>query len=286
MLIGTTSGAVSSTPSTSHSRVAVSVSATDTATRSRSRAVGTPTATDTATVTRSRAVGTPTATGTRSRAAPSSSATDTRSATAGSSASNTFTNTMTASRSTSGSNTPSYTGSLTVTPSLTESFSTTNTPGLIPSVSTSLSQTGTQSVTTTPSANAQLIAAQAANAASNNLGIIIGAASGGLLFGVLVTAGIAYHTATRPRRIASPALYPASHTSMNIPPPYFQEDEEAPPTMIARPRTFSIPPINNQKIPKFTSSRTTFMPTQTQTTTIHNPFEARFHLPPPPPLDD
>jgi len=134
-----------------------------------------------------------------------------------------------------------------------------------------------------------LAAANAANAASNNIGIIVGAASGGLLFGVLVTAGLAYHTATRPRRIAN-APSP-TFTSMNIPPPYFHDDEEsAAPTMIARPRTFSIPPIANQKIPKFTSpsSRTAFMPTQTQTV-VHNPFEAKFHLPPPPPpppLDD
>ena len=175
-----------------------------------------------------------------------------------------------------------------MSPTAQPTLTTTNTPGLIPSISASLSQTGTQSVTNTPSANAQLIAAQAANAASNNIGIIIGAASGGLLLGVLVTAGIAYQAATRPRRIASPPLYPSTHTAMNIPPPYFQEDEDAPPMMIARPRTFSIPPINNQKIPKFTSSRTAFMPTQAQTTTIHNPFEARFHIPPPPPppLDD
>ena len=138
-------------------------------------------------------------------------------------------------------------------------------------------------MTNTPSNNPQLVAAQAANAASNSIGIIIGAASGGLLFGVLVTAGIAYHTATRPRRIAnipSPTL-----TSMNIPPPYFQDDQEAPAMMIARPRTFSVPPISNQKIPKFTSpsSRAVFTPTQATNTTIHNPFEARFHLPPPPP---
>jgi len=54
--------------------------------------------------------------------------------------------------------------------------------------------------------------AQAANAASNNIGIIIGAASGGLLLGVLVTAGVAYHASNRPRRIASPPLYPIAHT--------------------------------------------------------------------------
>jgi hypothetical protein len=107
----------------------------------------------------------------------------------------------------------------------------------------------------------------------------------------LVTAGVAYHTANRPRRIASPPLYPTSHTTMNVPHAYFQEDEEtAPPTMIARPRTFSIPPMSNQKIPKFTSpsTRNVFTPMQS-TTVIHNPFEGRIRLPPPPPpppLDD
>jgi hypothetical protein len=133
------------------------------------------------------------------------------------------------------------------------------------------------------------VAANAANAASNNIGIIVGAASGGLLFGVLVTAGIAYHAANRPRRIASPPLYPSSHTTMNVPHAYFNDDEEAPPTMIARPRTFSIPPISNQKIPKFTapSSRNVFTPIQPNA--IHNPFDARIHTatalphPPPPP---
>ena len=103
-----------------------------------------------------------------------------------------------------------------------------------------------------------------------------------------MTVGVAYHTSSRPRRIAnipSPTL-----TTMNVAQSYFQDEHEAPPIMIARPRTFTVPPISNQKIPKFTSpsSRTVFMPTQTTNTAIHNPFEARFNPPPPPPppLDD
>jgi hypothetical protein len=103
-----------------------------------------------------------------------------------------------------------------------------------------------------------------------------------------VTAGLAYHASNRPRRIASPPLYPASHTTMNVPHAYFQDDvEAAPPAMMARPRTFSVPPISNQKIPKFTSpsARNVFTPTQ-PTTAVHNPFEARVRLPPPPPPED
>jgi hypothetical protein len=116
----------------------------------------------------------------------------------------------------------------------------------------------------------------------------VGAASGGLLLGVLVSAGFAHYAANRPRRIASPPLYPASHTTMNVPHAYFQEDmEAAPPTMIARPRTFSVPPIANQKIPKFTapSTRNVFTPMQS-TAVIHNPFEARVRMPPPPPPEE
>jgi hypothetical protein len=157
-----------------------------------------------------------------------------------------------------------------------------NTPGLL------LSQTGTQSVTNTPSNNPQLVSANAANAAntaSNNIGIIVGSATGGALLGMIATILVSYHMANRPRRIASPPLYPASHTTMNIPHAYFQEDVEAAPAMIARPRTFSVPPINNQKVPKFLSpsTRNVFSPTQVQGAAVHNPFEAKFHVPPPPP---
>ena len=143
-------------------------------------------------------------------------------------------------------------------------------------------------MTNTPSNNPQLVAANAANAASNNIGIIVGAASGGLLFGVMITAVFAHYSANRPRRIASPPLYPTSHTTMNVPHAYFQDDvEAAPPAMMARPRTFSVPPINNQKIPKFTSpsTRNVFTPMQS-TTAVHNPFEARTRPPPPPPEED
>ena len=126
------------------------------------------------------------------------------------------------------------------------------------------------------------MSANAANAASNNIGIIVGAATGGALIGVIGTMLVAYHMANRPRRIASPPLYPIAHTTVDVPPPYFQDEHEAPQTMIARPRTFTIPPITNQKIPKYTSSRTTFNPLPTQTT--HNPFMKS--LPPPPPPDE
>jgi hypothetical protein len=137
-------------------------------------------------------------------------------------------------------------------------------------------------VTNTPSNNPQLVSANAAAAASNNIGIIVGSATGGALIGVLATILISYHLANRPRRIASPPLFPVAHTSIDVPPPYFQDDQQAPQTMIARPRTFSIPPINNQKIPKFSSSRTSFNPLPTQTT--HNPFMKSSAFPPPPPL--
>jgi hypothetical protein len=129
------------------------------------------------------------------------------------------------------------------------------------------------------------VAAAAANAATNNIGIIVGSATGGALLGVIATILVSYHMANRPRRIASPPLYPTPQTTMNVPHAYFQEDvEAAPPTMMARPRTFSVPPINNQKIPKFTSpsTRNVFTPMQS-TTAVHNPFEARTRLPPPPP---
>jgi len=286
------SGLISSTPSPTRSRTraAVSITSTDTATRSRalstpsetdtmtvtrSRARSTPSATDTITVTRSRALGTssPTVTASRSR-----TATGTRTLTAGGTSSTTSTASLSPSGTWTGTQTASPTSQITVTPTPTLTDTPSNTPGLI------VSQTGTQSVTNTPSNNPQLVAANAANAASNNIGIIIGAASGGLLFGVLITAGLAYHTATRPRRIASPPLYPTSHTTMNVPHAYFQEDvDETPIAMMARPRTFSIPPITNQKIPKFTapSTRNVFTPMQS-TTVIHNPFEGRVRMPPPP----
>jgi hypothetical protein len=108
----------------------------------------------------------------------------------------------------------------------------------------------------------------------------VGSATGGALIGVLATILISYHMANRPRRIASPPLFPVAHTSVDIPPPYFQDEHQAPQTMIVRPRTFTIPPINNQKIPKFASSRTTFNPLPNQT--ANNPFMKS--APPPPPL--
>jgi hypothetical protein len=145
-------------------------------------------------------------------------------------------------------------------------------------------------VTNTPSNNPQLVsanAAAAASAASNSIGIIVGSATGGALLGVIGTLLVAYHMANRPRRIASPPLFPVAHTAVDIPPPYFQEEQQAPQTMITRPRTFTIPPINNQKIPKFASSRTTFNPLPNQT--ANNPFMKSSSLqppPPPPPADE
>jgi hypothetical protein len=116
--------------------------------------------------------------------------------------------------------------------------------------------------------------------------MIVGSATGGALLGVIGTLLVAYHVANRPRRIASPPLFPVAHTSVDIPPAYFQEEQQAPQTMITRPRTFTIPPINNQKIPKFASSRTTFNPLPTQT--ANNPFMKSSSLqpPPPPPPDE
>jgi hypothetical protein len=133
-------------------------------------------------------------------------------------------------------------------------------------------------VTNTPSNNPQLVSANAAAAASNNIGIIVGSATGGALLGVIVTLVVVYHMSNRPRRIASPPLFPMSETTINVPPPYFQDEQETPQTMMTRPRTFTIPPINNQKIPKFGSSRTTFNPLP-----VNNPFMKSPPLPPPPP---
>jgi hypothetical protein len=121
------------------------------------------------------------------------------------------------------------------------------------------------------------VSANAAAAASNNIGIIVGAASGGLLFGVVVTILVSYQMTKRPSRIASPPLFPLSDTTINVPHAYFEPDHETPQTMMARPRTFSIPPISNQKIPKFASSRTSFNPLP-----AHTPFMKSPPLPPPP----